>query len=194
MRIVAGEWGGRVIRAPKGTQTRPTSDRVREALFSALESRLGPGLADARVLDTFAGSGALGLEALSRGAVAATFVERDPAALRALRANIAALGAEDRANVVGGDVLLSGTRRRLPAEAFSLLFADPPYRIDAALVKGLLEGLADDGRLARGALVVWEHSGGARVCWPEGFGSHDERRYGDTAVSVAAYRGGSHLT
>lgn len=121
MRIIAGEWRGRVLKAPPGGATRPTADRVRETLFSMLVSRIGPfdGL---RVADLFAGSGALGLEALSRGAAHATFVEQDGAALAALRANCEHLESGDRANV------LSGSALKLPkAEPFDLIFADPPY-------------------------------------------------------------------
>src|SRR3954465_7399669 len=126
MRIVAGRWGGRTLHAPRGRSTRPTSDRVREALFSIL----GP-LDGARVLDLFAGSGALGLEALSRGAAAATFVERERLALRALRDNVADLGAD--AEVVAADarVFLRAARER--GAQYDLVFLDPPYRAAAGL-------------------------------------------------------------
>jgi len=121
MRIIAGEWRGRRLAAPEGVATRPTGDRVRETLFSMLASRLGS-LEGLRVADVYAGSGALGLEALSRGAASATFVEQDPKALAAIRANVEALGAGDRARV------LARTAQNLPAgEGFDLVFADPPY-------------------------------------------------------------------
>jgi 16S rRNA (guanine966-N2)-methyltransferase len=121
MRIIAGEWRGRRLRVPPGLDTRPTADRVRETLFSMLVSRIGPfdGL---RVADLFAGSGALGLEALSRGAAFACFVENDAAATAAIKANAEELGALDRVQVLGGSALA------LPkAEPFDLVFADPPY-------------------------------------------------------------------
>ncbi len=121
MRIIAGAWRGRRLQVPPGLATRPTADRTREALFSMLTSRLGAfdGL---RVADLFAGSGALGLEALSRGAASATFVESDRAAVNAIRANAAALVAVDRIQVLGGSALA------LPrSEPFDLIFADPPY-------------------------------------------------------------------
>lgn len=122
MRIIAGEWRGRPLVAPAGIATRPTADRVRETLFSMLASRLG-GFDGVAVADLFAGSGALGLEALSRGAAQATFVERDPSALAALRANIAKLGAGGRSDIIAGDALKLPTGRG----PFDLIFADSPY-------------------------------------------------------------------
>ena len=122
MRIIAGQWRGRKVQAPAGDTTRPTADRVRETLFSMLLSRLGSfeGLA---VADLFAGSGALGLEALSRGAATCLFAEQDPAAIRALRANIAALRAQDQCDVRAGSVLALG-----PLKApLDLVLLDPPY-------------------------------------------------------------------
>lgn len=121
MRVVAGSLRGRRLLAPPGTATRPTTDKVREAVFNALVSR---GLvAEANVADLYAGSGALGIEALSRGARRCTFIERDRDALRALRSNLDGLGLVDRAEVVTGDALRAG--RHL--EGVELLFADPPY-------------------------------------------------------------------
>lgn len=129
MRIVAGQWRGRKIQAPAGETTRPTSDRTRETLFSMLVSRLGSfeGLS---VADLFAGSGALGLEALSRGAASCVFVEQDPAAIRALRANIAALRAADQCDVRAASVLALG-----PVKApLDLILLDPPYGSGAGSV------------------------------------------------------------
>lgn len=121
MRIIAGAWRGRTIDAPPGAATRPTADRVRETLFSMLVSRLG-GLDGLRVADLFAGSGALGLEALSRGAARATFVENDRSAAAAIRRNADKLGAGERVELRAGSALA------LPrAEGFDLIFADPPY-------------------------------------------------------------------
>jgi 16S rRNA (guanine966-N2)-methyltransferase len=121
MRIIAGEWRGRPLAAPAGQGTRPTADRTRETLFSMLASRLGS-FERLRVADLYAGSGALGLEALSRGAAHATFVENDPKALAAIRANLLTFKAEGRADVRP----LSATKLA-PAQPFDLLFADPPY-------------------------------------------------------------------
>ncbi len=121
MRIVAGQWRGRPIEAPPGAGTRPTADRVRETLFSMLASRLGS-FEDLRVADLFAGSGALGLEALSRGAAHATFIENDSAAAAIIQRNAAKLGAADRIQLMRGSALA------LPrAQPFDLILADPPY-------------------------------------------------------------------
>lgn len=129
MRIIAGEWRGRPLKAPEGDTTRPTADRTRETLFSMLVSRLGSfeGLV---VADLFAGSGALGLEALSRGAAEAIFVEQDAAALRALRTNVANLRAQDRCDVRATSVLAMGRTTRTP----DLLMLDPPYGSGAGAV------------------------------------------------------------
>jgi 16S rRNA (guanine966-N2)-methyltransferase len=129
VRIIAGQWRGRKLVAPKGEATRPTADRMRETLFSMLTSRLGDfdGLA---VADLFAGSGALGLEALSRGAATGLFVEQDRAALDAIRANITALGAQTRARVESG----SATQLRSAAHPFDLILVDPPYHSGAGEV------------------------------------------------------------
>ncbi len=187
MRIVAGTWRGREILAPKGATTRPTSDRVREAVFSAVRSRIGD-LSGVRVLDGFAGSGALGLEALSRGADSATFIEPDRAARDAIARNAAALGAERLVTVVPGDLFRLGVRM-IPGAPFALLFLDPPYRIVPAQVSRLLEDLAGGGSLAPEALVVYEHATGVAPDWPDGFCSQGGRRYGTTEVSYATYEG-----
>jgi len=121
VRIIAGQWRGRPIEAPPGRATRPTADRVRETLFSMLASRLGS-FEDLAVADLFAGSGALGLEALSRGATSAAFVEQDPKAAAAIKRNAEKLGVGERVRIFGGSALA------LPAAgSFDLIFADPPY-------------------------------------------------------------------
>ena len=149
MRIVAGEWRRRQLRAPPGEGTRPTADRTRETLFSMLASRLGSfeGLA---VADLFAGSGALGLEALSRGAERCLFVENDATALRALRGNIAALRAQQRCEVIAGSVLALG-----PAKAAAdLVVLDPPYHSGAGAVA--LDRLARLGWIGEATWVALE--------------------------------------
>ena len=129
MRIVAGEWRGRKLAAPKGDATRPTADRTRETLFNMLASRVGS-FEGLTVADLFAGSGALGLEALSRGAASCLFAEQDAAALDAIRANIATLGARDRVDLRRGSVMELG-----PANApYDLLLLDPPYGTGAVAV------------------------------------------------------------
>lgn len=129
MRIIAGQWRGRPLQAPKGDATRPTADRTRETLFSMLVSRLGSfeGLA---VADLFAGSGALGLEALSRGAESCIFVEQDPAAIRALRANIANLRAQSQCDVRAASVMALGPAK----QPLDLILLDPPYGTGAGSV------------------------------------------------------------
>lgn len=149
LRIVAGEWRGRRLAVPKGDGTRPTADRTRETLYSMLTSRLGSfeGLA---VADLFAGSGALGIEALSRGAARCRFVENDRAALDAIRANIAMLGAEARARIEVGSVMALG-----PAiQPLDLILADPPYRSGAGAVA--LDRLLRLGWIGAGTWVVLE--------------------------------------
>lgn len=184
MRIVAGSLKGRRLAAPSGTATRPTADRVREALFSALESRLEDGLAGAVVLDAYAGSGALGLEALSRGATRAVFAERDAAALRALKRNIADLGVETVATIAPGSVLTLARRGALSGGPFSLLLLDPPYRIDRSEVRGLIEALLADDQISEGAFIVWERATGSEPEWPATVAPVSERRYGSTTVSI----------
>ncbi|QPD00288.1 16S rRNA (guanine(966)-N(2))-methyltransferase RsmD [Qipengyuania soli] len=129
MRIIAGEWRGRKLVAPPGDLTRPTADRTRETLFNMLASRLGS-FEDLHVLDLFAGSGALGLEALSRGAASCLFVEQDASAIKAIRANIDALGARQRATVQQGSVLSLGPAKK----AHELILLDPPYETGAGIV------------------------------------------------------------
>ena len=148
MRIIAGEWRGRRLRAPPGSSTRPTADRVRETLFSMLASRLGS-FEGLRVADLFAGSGALGLEALSRGAVFACFVESDAGAAAAIKANAVALEALERVRIIGGSALA------LPkSEPFDLIFADPPYSADSGT--SAARAVAAAGWLAPGGWMAIE--------------------------------------
>ena len=185
MRIVAGRWRGRQLRAPRGESTRPTSDRVREALFSSLVSMLGPDLGGAAVLDAFAGSGALGLEALSRGACRATFVESDQAARTVLAANIAAFGAQDLTRVVPGDAFTTATRAVARVGGpFALLLLDPPYRISSAQVAGLMSALEGEGSLTTGAVVVYEHATASQPVAADAFEIARTRRYGSTSVTI----------
>jgi 16S rRNA (guanine966-N2)-methyltransferase len=170
MRIIAGRWRGRVIAAPAGQRTRPTADRVREAWMSAIQFQL-PG---STVLDLFAGSGALGLEALSRGAAHVTFVERSERVLNTLRANVRALGAEEVCEIVRGDALqfVHG----LPPFAFDIALADPPYGA------GIAAHLAERFGAAPFASWLWvEH--GATEPMPALPGART-RRYGDTALTA----------
>ena len=185
MRIVAGAYRGRALTAPEGQGTRPTSDRAREALFNVLEhAPWSPGLRDARVMDLFAGSGALGLEALSRGAAFCLFVETDAAARGTIRDNIEALGAKGelfgRTRVHRRDATDLGQRPGADGPAFDLVFLDPPY--GKGLGEKALPHLLAGGWLAEGAVVVFER--GADEAEPEacGFERLDERRYGAARV------------
>lgn len=158
MRIVAGLWRGRRIEAPEGRCTRPTSDRLREALASMVLSALALDLSGARILDAFAGSGALALELLSRGAAKATLVERNPKAARVCEGNIRALGAEAR--LVRGDAWERAGAGGLPGAPFDIVLLDPPYATDPERLAALIRDLLAHGALARGALVLHERADG----------------------------------
>jgi len=175
---VGGTHGGRVLRAPSGASTRPTSEKVREAVFQILDRILGP-LDGIHVLDLFAGSGALGLEALSRGAAHATFVDSGKAAITAIRGNLRDLGLDDRATLVAGDAI--AVARRPAAAPWRLVFVDPPYASDLATRAVLALPAAS---LAPDPVIVIEHD--RRNAPPELLGSlvrTDQRRYGDTLIS-----------
>ena len=182
MRIIAGDWRGRGLAAvgkgDAGAHLRPTTDRVRESLFSMLAGgRFGDPISDALVLDLFAGTGALGLEALSRGAAAAVFVDDGRVAQKLIRENIDTLAARDRAKLVGRNATRLGPCRGEPC---SLIFCDPPY--GKGLGEKALAAALAGGWVAPGALVVWEES--ADVSPPEGLVPLDERRYGDTRIHL----------
>lgn len=172
------------MQAPRGLLTRPTTDRVREAVFSSLSAKTD-GFSGLRVLDAFAGSGALGLEALSRGAEFVTFIERDALALKALRANIDTLAVQDRSRVTVGDAFRVVDRG--VGECCSLILLDPPYTLDPVQVSGLLCSLESTASIAEGAVVMWEHASGSVVQWPHGYVGIDCRRYGTTCVDFARY-------
>lgn len=179
MRIIAGRFRGRPLasvgKGDPGAHLRPTPDRVRESLFSML-THLDV-IADAQVLDLFAGTGALGCEALSRGAAHVTFVESGRVAQRLIRRNIAALDVGARTRLIGRDAT------RLPAcdgAPCDLVFLDPPYGQE--LGARALDAAALGGWLARGAVIVWEES--APMPPPEGFDLQDRRKYGDSHVTV----------
>jgi 16S rRNA (guanine966-N2)-methyltransferase len=191
-RIISGAFGGRRIDVPAGVGTRPTSDRVREALFARLDHQ--DVLAGARVLDLYAGSGALGLEALSRGAVFATFVDSDRAAVEVLRRNLRALlPADDRVDQVAR-VLAEPAQRVLlrgpGGLGYDLVLADPPYGLAEDDLADVLALLPRHGWLAPDALVVVERSARtAEPRWPAQLAAVDERRYGETRVWFARAAG-----
>ncbi len=184
--MIAGEAGGRRLAVPDGRQTRPTSDRAREGLFATISSIVGP-LAGARVLDLYAGSGAVGLEALSRGAEHVLLVEQGARAARVIRQNIEAIG------LPGATMIADRVERVLargPAPAggqdcsaegpYDVVFADPPYALADAGVTQVLSLLAEQGWLAPGALVIVERATrSGPVSWPGGFVPDRARRYGE---------------
>jgi 16S rRNA (guanine966-N2)-methyltransferase len=176
VRIIAGRHRGRLLAAPPGDTVRPTGERAREALFNILAhgkfASSGPAYAGVRVLDAFAGTGAFGLEALSRGASNVVFLENNRAALAVLRANIATLAEEQRADIVSGDATAPP---RAPAPV-ALAFLDPPS--GKGLAGPALAALADAGWLAAGTLCVVEMAAKERLAPPPDFTSLDERRYG----------------
>jgi 16S rRNA (guanine966-N2)-methyltransferase len=178
MRIVGGDLGGRRITAPPGQGTRPTSDRVRESLFSIL----GPPPPETAVLDAFAGSGALALEALSRGAARALLIEEARAAARVAGANIAALGLGDRAELWVANAVRALAGRRPAAAPFRWVFLDPPYAGD--LGADVLDLLGRGDLLTDDAVVVLEHDRRRAAAPDHGcLVKADERRYGDTVIT-----------
>lgn len=180
MRIVAGRARGAALKGPKSDRIRPTSDRLREALFNVLAHSYGDPVEGARVLDLFAGTGALGLEALSRGAAYALFVE-DAAEARALiRANIETLSATGATRIFRRDATRLGPVGTI--QPFSLVFCDPPY--GRSLAEKALTGAAEGGWIAPGALVVVEESADADFTAPAGFEECERRLYGDTQIVI----------
>ncbi|HEY8370392.1 MAG TPA: 16S rRNA (guanine(966)-N(2))-methyltransferase RsmD [Thermodesulfobacteriota bacterium] len=183
MRITGGEWRGRRLAAPRGEATRPSTDRLRAAVFNILEARGAP-IRGAAVLDLFAGTGSLGLEALSRGAARATFVEGSGRAVAVLARNVASLGVpDDRVRIVRADVEASLDRLAREGAAFGTVFLDPPY--GAGLAAGIVARLADLGLVAPGGFVVAEHATGEAM--PAAAGDLVEavrRAYGRTAITV----------
>lgn len=177
-RVIAGTAGGRRLSVPPGNGTRPTSERAREGLFSTWESLLGGALRGERVLDLYGGSGAVGLEALSRGAGHSLLADADPRAVRTIRDNVRNLGlpgAEVRAGKAGQ--IAAG---EAPEKPYDLVFLDPPYAVTDAELREILVTLRTRGWLADEALVTVERSTrGGEFAWPEGFEALRARRYGE---------------
>lgn len=196
-RIVAGVVGGRRLSVP-ASGTRPTSDRVREALFSSLETLLPHGLTGARVLDLYAGSGAVGLEAWSRGASRVVLVEAAAVAVKVMRANVASLrdagGRGGGVGVVGGkgkiDVLAVRAEKaavNLAGAEFDVVFADPPYELPTVQVAGVFATLAQVAAARSGAIIVVERASRDRWEWPLGYRALHDRKYGDATLHYATY-------
>jgi 16S rRNA (guanine966-N2)-methyltransferase len=181
MRIVSGKFRGKALAAPEGRDTRPTSDRARQAVFNILEhAEFAPGLSEARVIDLFAGSGALGLEALSRGAAFCLFVETDDRARGAIRENMEALGLFGVSRIHRRDATDLGQRPASAGPAFDLAFLDPPYA--KGLAERCLAALAEGGWLADDALAVVERGVDEPPLAVAGFEVLDERVYGAARV------------
>ncbi|MDX6255936.1 MAG: rRNA (guanine966-N2)-methyltransferase [Frankiales bacterium] len=178
-RIIAGRARGRRLTTPAGHDTRPTADRAREALFSSLESLTG-GWQGRRLLDLYAGSGAVGLEALSRGAQAALMVEDNPKVAAVIRRNVADLA------LSGAEVVVEPVERHVriaPHLPYDVLFADPPYALSASELRAVLTDAVDNGFLAQGAIVVVERSSrDTPWLWPPGIEPGRERRYGEATL------------
>ena len=186
MRIVAGQFKGRTLAAPEGAHTRPTSDRVREALFNILEHGIADfGVAGQRVLDLFAGTGALGLEALSRGASYCLFVEEGADARGLIRRNVEALGLTGVTKIFRRDATDLGPAGK--HAGFGLVFLDPPY--EKGLAERALLSAARGGWLASGAVVAIEESRRAVVTLPPPLTALDQRTWGDTQVVLARFEG-----
>ena len=184
MRIVGGRWRGRSLATPKSDAIRPTSDRLRELLFNVLQHGYDDAIEGARVLDLFAGTGALGLEALSRGAAFALFVDEGSEARSLIRQNVETFGAGGVTRLFRRDATRMGPAA--PNAPFSLVFCDPPYGKD--LAPKALAACAEGGWLSPGALVVVEEAQSASVILPAGFSELERREYGDTQVVLGKFR------
>ena len=192
MRIVAGEFKGRVIKSPDEATTRPTIDRVRESMFSSINSRID--LEGACVLDAFGGSGALGIEALSRGASSCLFFEKDDKARKILNGNLQSLGLKaPQARCMGGNVIAAAERPLHSSSPFGLVLLDPPYALEACDVLAFLQQLASNGDLADGCLVVYEHAQANKQAVLEAanaqciFALDGQKKYGKVGVTYLLY-------
>ena len=189
MRVIGGALSGRRFGAPSGRGTRPTSDRVREALASALQSR--GAFIGASVLDLFAGTGALSFEALSRGAAETVAVDRDPRLLREIERSAVALGIDEQTRTMRLDLLgnPAAAVRKLPVvtDGFDLVFVDAPYA-NIEMVPALLGELGSQGRLASNAWIAVERPAAHEWTWPNGLAPDAEYRYGQTGISLGVYQ------
>lgn len=186
MRIVGGEFRGRALAAPKSSAIRPTSDRTREALFNILSHRHADRLPGARVLDLFSGTGALGIEALSRGAAFCLFVETSAQGRALVRRNLEAVGAEGRAKIFRRDATRLGPADAMPP--FGLVFADPPYGKGSG--QAALRSAREGGWLLPDCLCVLEEAADAPFEADPAFAAEDERRYGDTVIRLLRHAAG----
>lgn len=186
MRVVGGKWGGKPLESPEGRGvTRPTTDRNREAMASMILSARGLDLEGASVLDAFAGSGAMGIELLSRGAARCTFIDQDARAVARVRRNLARVGAErGEYAVLRGDACQLAERGRVAGAPFDVVFLDPPYALSASIVSAMLEHLIEHGALRPEATVVYERAAEAPGLGVLGLAPLRTKRYGITCVDL----------
>ena len=186
MRVVGGKWGGRPLESPEGRGvTRPTTDRNREAMASMILSARGLDLGGASVLDALAGSGAMGIELLSRGAARCTFIDQDARAVARVRRNLARVGAErGEYAVIRGDACQLAERGRIAGAPFDVVFLDPPYALSASVVSAMLEHLIEHGALRPEATVVYERAAEALGLSVLGLVPLRTKRYGITCVDL----------
>ena len=189
MRIVGGDWRGRTLEAPRGREvSRPTTDRVREAMASMVDSALDGGIEGARVLDAFGGTGALGIEMLSRGAEHAIFFDINRGAAALIKRNLQKLAcAPARYRVLTGDAAQFARRGRIPGSPFDLVFMDPPYALGTAPAEALLSALVEHDLLAPRAIALFERSTDTSALTVPGFTTLREKRYGSTAVDLLRF-------
>lgn len=186
MRIVGGKWKGRAIEAPdgKGT-TRPTTDRTREAIASSILASRGLDLSESRVLDAFAGSGAMGFELLSRGALYATFVDKDRKTCDRIKRTAKSLGvSSSEMSVICGDTVRLAESSQLFGAPFDVVFLDPPYAVETEVVSKLLRDLTQSGSLTKDAVVVYEHSHKSDLVSLDNFELSKSKRYGIAQVDL----------
>lgn len=186
MRVVGGIWKGHTLEAPQGRSvTRPTTDRVREALASMMESAFGLDLSGRHVLDAFGGSGAFGIEMLSRGMEEATFIDQDRKAAARIKRNLAAVGAgREQAHVISSATATAIARGSLPGAPFDAVFLDPPYKMPAEEVAALVDQARKQGMLKEGCLVLYERSATGDALPLVGAELLKSKRYGSTAVEL----------
>lgn len=184
MRVIGGTAGGRVLSAPKGSRIRPTSDRVKEALFSILTSRFGS-IQGLSVLDVFAGTGNVGIEALSRGAEKVFFIDNHPESLQLIRKNLIATGFEKKAELLRQDAIKGIDQLIALKESFDIVFIDPPYR-EEELTGNVLQAISKSGLTTPGGVIAVETGSKTTLPCPDQLSLLENRRYGDTSIWLFA--------
>ncbi|MDI6799180.1 MAG: 16S rRNA (guanine(966)-N(2))-methyltransferase RsmD [Actinomycetota bacterium] len=181
MRVISGTAKGRKLYSPKGLDIRPTSDMVKESLFNMLNDKVQ----GCNVLDIFAGSGSIGIEALSRGANSVVFIDSSQDSVSAIKKNLELTGLPDRANIIRADALTTLSRKGLKGSKFELIFLDPPYKIDSDVLNSIFISLLNEGFLRQGSLIILEHSSKRDFSSPlEQIERRVVKKYGDQAISI----------